>query len=57
MGSKEGFQPKSFKSSQSNRARYKQQSVMDFMDEEDMGIAVLGDSIQTKQEFDTLGQK
>ena len=30
---------------------------MDFMDEEDMGIATLGDSIQTKQEFDTLGQK
>jgi len=28
---------------------------MDFMDEEDIGVAVLGDSIQTKQEYDTHG--
>ena len=57
MGSKEGFTPATFFSNAENRAKNKKQSVLDFMDEEDIGVAKLGEGIQTRKEYDTLGMK
>jgi G patch domain-containing protein 1 len=38
VGSKEGWQPAQFVSSQSRRAEKKEQNVLDFMDKEDLVI-------------------
>jgi hypothetical protein len=40
-----------------DRTKFRQQSVLDFMDEEDIGITKIGEGISAKQEYDTLGIK
>jgi G patch domain-containing protein 1 len=51
VGSEEGFQPKTFISSRKQKAQQKQQSVRDFMDEED---GLLGGSLVAKKELDSF---
>jgi G patch domain-containing protein 1 len=46
VGSEEGFQPKDFVSSRAKRASYKNQSVADFIDQED---GLLGGHLYTKK--------
>ena len=51
VGSKEGFEPKSFKSSRENRGKFEQRPE-DFMDDEDFDQNVAGGSIlSTKDDF------
>eukprot|EP01046_Picozoa_sp_COSAG06_P051725 COSAG06_NODE_8510_length_2145_cov_16.636809_1_plen_571_part_10 len=53
VGSAEGWAPKEFKSSRSNRSQ-QQQSAEDFMDEEDL-TSFGGKQLQTNSQYDSLG--
>ena len=50
VGSEEGFQPKAFVSSRSNRADHRRANASDFMDTDDG----LGGSLSSKNDFDTF---
>ncbi|KAF1328649.1 hypothetical protein FI667_g6604, partial [Globisporangium splendens] len=52
VGSKEGWQPKTFSSSQQNRGGTVQQRAEDFMDEDDDPL--LGKRLETTQQYDPL---
>ncbi|KAL8024679.1 putative G patch domain-containing protein [Plasmopara halstedii] len=52
VGSKEGWTPKTFSSSRSNRSSYVEQRPEDFMDEEDDPL--LGKRLETTECYDTL---
>lgn len=54
VGSAEGWAPKSFKSSRSNRNNQQQQTAEDFMDEEDL-TSFGGKQLQTNSQYDSLG--
>ncbi|KAM0944272.1 putative G patch domain-containing protein [Dioscorea sansibarensis] len=54
VGSKEGWTPQTFTSSRKNRAEFKQQSVYQFLDDDeikDLG----GHALETSTQFDTFG--
>ncbi|XP_027126391.2 G patch domain-containing protein TGH [Coffea arabica] len=54
VGSKEGWTPQSFTSSRKSRAEFKQQSVQDFLDEDEKD-ELEGRSLETSMQFDTFG--
>lgn len=54
VGSKEGWTPQSFVSSRKNRAEVKQQSILNFLDEDEKAD-LEGQSLETSLEFDTFG--
>ncbi|KAL0047130.1 hypothetical protein WJX82_007461 [Trebouxia sp. C0006] len=54
VGSQEGWQPKTFKSSRDKRSGDRQQNVEDFMDEDELELRQKS-SVQTKAEYDTFG--
>ncbi|KAF5730239.1 putative RNA binding protein [Tripterygium wilfordii] len=53
VGSKEGWTPQSFTSSRKNRAEVKQQSILNFLDEDER--ADLEGQLGTSSQFDTFG--
>ncbi|CAL9111964.1 unnamed protein product [Musa acuminata var. zebrina] len=54
VGSKEGWTPQTFSSSRKNRAEVKQQSIYNFLDEDDLkGMG--GQALETSMQFDTFG--
>lgn len=54
VGSKEGWTPQTFTSSRKNRAEVKQQSIYNFLDEDDIkGMG--GQVLETSLQFDTFG--
>lgn len=53
-GSKEGWTPQSFTSSRKNRAEFKQQSMLNFLDEDEKE-ELEGRSLGTASQFDTFG--
>ncbi|XP_065860664.1 G patch domain-containing protein TGH isoform X2 [Euphorbia lathyris] len=53
-GSKEGWTPQSFTSSRKNRAELKQQSIVNFLDEDEKA-ELEGQSLGTSTQFDTFG--
>ncbi|CAK7323153.1 unnamed protein product [Dovyalis caffra] len=53
-GSKEGWAPQSFTSSRKNRAEFKQQSILNFLDEDEKE-ELEGRSLGTSSQFDTFG--
>eukprot|EP00347_Sterkiella_histriomuscorum_P000370 403376125 len=60
VGSKEGFQPKQFVSSRSEKkgTQFQQQSIFEFMDEDDMGEHTAGQTFQATQQYsDTLNSQ
>ncbi|KAG5536871.1 hypothetical protein RHGRI_024339 [Rhododendron griersonianum] len=54
VGSKEGWIPQTFTSSRKNRAEIKQQSILNFLDEDEKG-EMEGRSLGTSMKFDTFG--
>ncbi|KAF2298852.1 hypothetical protein GH714_028321 [Hevea brasiliensis] len=54
VGSKEGWTPQSFTSSRKNRAEVKQQSILNFLDEDEKA-ELEGQSLGTSSQFDTFG--
>ncbi|PIN18438.1 putative RNA binding protein, contains G-patch domain [Handroanthus impetiginosus] len=54
VGSKEGWTPQSFTSSRKNRAEVKQQSIFNFLDEDEKA-ELEGRSLGTSMQFDTFG--
>lgn len=56
-GSKEGWAPRTFVSSRDNPNASKQQTIFDYMDEEDMGDHVAGKTITTTAEYEVSGTK
>ncbi|KAI8612262.1 hypothetical protein BC830DRAFT_1067854, partial [Chytriomyces sp. MP71] len=54
VGSKEGWQPKTFQTSRSSRAKF-EQNPDDFMDEEDRAEINASQKISTTDDFDILG--
>lgn len=54
VGSAEGWAPKTFKSSRSNRNNQQQQTAEDFMDEDDL-TSFGGKQLQTNSQYDSLG--
>lgn len=54
VGSKEGWAPKSFTSSRKNRAEINQQSILNFLDEDEKA-ELEGRSLGTSMQFDTFG--
>ncbi|KAG8654276.1 hypothetical protein MANES_05G117300v8 [Manihot esculenta] len=54
VGSKEGWAPQSFTSSRKNRAEVKQQSILNFLDEDEKA-ELEGRSLGTSSQFDTFG--
>ena len=56
-GSKEGWTPSEFKSSRSDPQKQQKQSVLDFMDEEDLGEHEAGRTITASKDYqDTTGE-
>lgn len=53
VGTKEGWAPQSFTSSRKNRAEVKQQSIFNFLDEDEK--AELEGTLGTSSQFDTFG--
>ncbi|KAE8695046.1 G patch domain-containing protein TGH-like protein [Hibiscus syriacus] len=53
VGTKEGWAPQSFTSSRKNRAEVKQQSILNFLDEDEK--AELEGALGTSSQFDTFG--
>ncbi|KAF9740510.1 hypothetical protein PMIN06_001643 [Paraphaeosphaeria minitans] len=56
VGSKEGWAPKTFVSSRSNRNKDTTQRAEDFMDEEDKAAAAESRELETAQSFATIGR-
>ena len=54
VGSAEGWAPKAFKSSRSNRNSQQQQTAEEFMDEDDL-TSFGGKQLQTNSQYDSLG--
>ncbi|XP_057951463.1 G patch domain-containing protein TGH [Malania oleifera] len=54
VGSKEGWAPQSFTSSRKNRAEVKQQSILNFLDDDEKA-ELEGHSLGTSSQFDTFG--
>lgn len=54
VGSQEGWQPKTFKSSRDKRSGDRQQNVEDFMDEDELELRQKS-SVETKAAYDTFG--
>lgn len=54
VGSKEGWAPQSFTSSRKSRAEVKQQSILNFLDEDEK-VELEGRSLATSSQFDTFG--
>ncbi|KAK6276040.1 hypothetical protein POUND7_005749 [Theobroma cacao] len=54
VGSKEGWAPQSFTSSRKNRAEVKQQSIINFLDEDEKA-ELEGQYLGTSSQFDTFG--
>lgn len=54
VGSKEGWTPQSFTSSRKNRAEVKEQSIFNFLDEDEK-TELEGRSLGTSMQFDTFG--
>ncbi|GAB4845321.1 hypothetical protein Ancab_038729 [Ancistrocladus abbreviatus] len=54
VGSKEGWTPQSFTSSRKNRAEIKQQSILNFLDEDEKA-EMEGQLLGTSSQFDTFG--
>ncbi|XP_010547724.1 PREDICTED: G patch domain-containing protein TGH [Tarenaya hassleriana] len=54
VGSKEGWTPQSFTSSRKNRAGVRNQSISDFLDEDERAD-LEGQSLSTSSQFDTFG--
>ncbi|KAG5531587.1 hypothetical protein RHGRI_026265 [Rhododendron griersonianum] len=54
VGSKEGWIPQTFTSSRKNRAEIKQQSILNFLDDDEKG-EMEGHSLGTSMKFDTFG--
>ncbi|CAN6912527.1 unnamed protein product [Brassica oleracea] len=54
VGSKEGWAPQSFTSSRKNRAGARQQSISDFLDEDEKA-ELEGQSLSASSQFDTFG--
>ncbi|CAJ1944308.1 unnamed protein product [Sphenostylis stenocarpa] len=57
VGSKEGWAPQSFKSSRKNRAEFKEQNILNFLDEDEKSVGYLigGRGSGTTSQFDTFG--
>ncbi|CAD8165235.1 unnamed protein product [Paramecium octaurelia] len=56
VGSKQGWAPQKFISSRTNRAKYNNQTIKDYMDEDDIGRQKLGVNVTIQPEYDTFGQ-
>ncbi|KAJ1392320.1 SWAP/Surp [Sesbania bispinosa] len=54
VGSKEGWAPQSFKSSRKSRAEFKEQSILNFLDEDEKA-ELEGRFLGTSSQFDTFG--
>ncbi|XP_014509385.1 G patch domain-containing protein TGH isoform X1 [Vigna radiata var. radiata] len=54
VGSKEGWAPQSFKSSRKNRAEFKEQNILNFLDEDEKS-ELEGRFLGTTSQFDTFG--
>ncbi|KAJ1394714.1 G patch domain-containing protein, N-terminal [Sesbania bispinosa] len=54
VGSKEGWAPQSFKSSRKSRAEFKEQSILNFLDEDEKA-ELEGRLLGTSSQFDTFG--
>lgn len=54
VGSKEGWTPQTFTSSRKNRAEIKQQSILNFLDDDEK-VDLEGQSLGTSMQFDTFG--
>ncbi|KAK7330222.1 hypothetical protein VNO77_24410 [Canavalia gladiata] len=54
VGSKEGWAPQSFKSSRKNRAEFKEQNILNFLDEDEKA-ELEGRLLGTASQFDTFG--
>ncbi|KAL8170573.1 hypothetical protein V2J09_022377 [Rumex salicifolius] len=54
VGSKEGWTPQSFTSSRKNRADFKQQSILNFLDDDEK-VEMEGNLLGTSAQFDTFG--
>ncbi|KAF8389834.1 hypothetical protein HHK36_024353 [Tetracentron sinense] len=54
VGSKEGWTPQTFTSSRKNRAEMKQQSILNFLDDDERA-EMEGNSLRTSLQFDTFG--
>ncbi|KAL2338275.1 hypothetical protein Fmac_012721 [Flemingia macrophylla] len=54
VGSKEGWAPRSFKSSRKNRAEFKEQNILNFLDEDEKA-EMEGRLLGTTSQFDTFG--
>ncbi|XP_027329720.1 G patch domain-containing protein TGH isoform X2 [Abrus precatorius] len=54
VGSKEGWAPQSFKSSRKNRAEFKEQNILNFLDEDEKA-EMEGQLLGTSSQFDTFG--
>lgn len=54
VGSKEGWAPQTFTSSRKNRAEFKQQSILNFLDDDEKAD-LEGDLLGTSMQFDTFG--
>ncbi|KAI6675570.1 hypothetical protein NL676_003476 [Syzygium grande] len=54
VGTKEGWAPQTFTSSRKNRAEVKQQSILNFLDEDEKA-ELEGRSLATSSQFDTFG--
>ncbi|XP_057514476.1 G patch domain-containing protein TGH isoform X2 [Actinidia eriantha] len=54
VGSKEGWTPQSFTSSRKNRAEIQQQSILNFLDDDEKG-ELEGRAVATSMQFDTFG--
>ncbi|CAM8933936.1 unnamed protein product [Rhodiola kirilowii] len=53
-GSKEGWTPQTFTSSRKNRADFKQQNILNFLDDDEKA-EMEGKSLETSMKFDTFG--
>ncbi|KAK7265042.1 hypothetical protein RJT34_32658 [Clitoria ternatea] len=54
VGSKEGWAPQSFKSSRKSRAEFKEQNILNFLDEDEKA-ELEGQFLGTSSQFDTFG--
>uniref|UniRef100_A0A5B7CE04 Putative G patch domain-containing protein 1 n=1 Tax=Davidia involucrata TaxID=16924 RepID=A0A5B7CE04_DAVIN len=54
VGSKEGWTPQTFTSSRKNRAEFKQQNILNFLDDDEKAD-MEGHSLGTSMQFDTFG--
>lgn len=54
VGSKEGWEPQTFKSSRKNRAEFKEQNILNFLDDDEKAD-LEGQFLGTSSQFDTFG--